>query len=581
MIRILLASERRSDWKLIESFLREVNRRYEVQWAPSYAEAATALGRAECQLCIVDADLGRDRGLELVSALADAGLRAPIIVLSETDDPRYETTAIRSGAAAVLVREDLTAKVLERAVRHALDRARSFDPSGVSGMSYSILSQAELLDRIEFAQVRARRSHAGCAVLAVSYDMATSARATAEHVGAAFHGPLVERIRDCIGPTDSVFRTERHELGVVLELLHDVRSAAEVAGRVLSAMSEPITLQGKEIQLAGQVGIAIFPEHGSQPETLVQLAREAMHSARSGSRSQLRVHGSVRPGAPSAGSRRSELRRALPGADERGELSLHYQPQVDVVDHSLVGAEALMRWTSPELGQVPPAEFVPLAEELGLITGFGAWALREACKQGKIWADAGRPLRVGVNVSAQQFHMQGRKLGDVVRQALDESGLPANLLELEITEGLLLENTNTTRELLAELRREGVLIAVDDFGTGYASLSYVKRFPMDVIKIDREFVRNLPVDAENAAITSSIVALAHCLGIEVIAEGVETEAEEVFLRALGCRIVQGYLHGRPMPAEDFTLWYEGRRASGVDLKRATSTSASRPAAVRR
>lgn len=580
MTRTLLASERRSDWKLVESFLREVSRRYEVQWAPSFAEAGATLGKGEVQVCIVDAELGRDRGLELVAASSSAGLRAPMLVLVNTDDPRFETAALRAGAAGVLVRDDMTARSLERAVRHALDRARSVDPAGTASSTYAILSTNELLERVELAQVRARRNHAGCAVLAVSYDMPTTARATAEHVGAAFHGPLVERIRDCLGPMDSVFRTERHELGIVLETLHDVRSAAEVAGRVLSAMSEPMTLQGKEIQLSGQVGIAIFPEHGSQPETLVQLAREAMHSARAGSRSQLRVHGSVRPGAPSAGNRRSELRRALPGADERGELTLHYQPQVDVVDHALVGAEALMRWTSPELGVVPPSEFVPLAEELGLISSFGAWALREACIQGKAWSDEGRPIRVGVNVSAQQFHMQGRKLGDVVRQALDVSGLPANLLELEITEGLLLENTSTTRELLAELRREGVLIAVDDFGTGYASLSYVKRFPMDVIKIDREFVRNLPVDAENAAITSSIVALAHCLGIEVIAEGVETEAEEVFLRALGCRIVQGYLHGRPMPAEDFTRWYEGRRASGVDLRRATSV-APRSAAERR
>jgi EAL domain-containing protein (putative c-di-GMP-specific phosphodiesterase class I) len=216
--------------------------------------------------------------------------------------------------------------------------------------------------------------------------------------------------------------------------------------------------------------------------------------------------------------------------------------------------EALLRWRSAELGGVPPTEFIPHLEADGGIVLVGEWVLRQACEQSRRWLDRGEPICFSVNVSAQQF--ASSDVEGLVRRVLAEFELPPGLLGLELTEGMLLESSDAVRAALSSLRDLGVKIAVDDFGTGYASLAYLKKFPMSAIKIDREFVRGLPLDAENSAITSSIVGLAHSLAFEVVAEGVETEAEEEFLRSLQCDIVQGFLHARPMLAADLEGWHE-------------------------
>jgi EAL domain-containing protein (putative c-di-GMP-specific phosphodiesterase class I)/GGDEF domain-containing protein/CheY-like chemotaxis protein len=555
MIRILLCAERRSDVAITAGFLRQVSAAYEVEWAHSFADAVARSMTDEHQLLLVDASLGMGRGLELLHQHIEGGSRTPVILLVPPRDPTIEAVALRAGAADVLVRDEIDPRSLERAVRHAIARARMGHPYGWRPGATLVHDLDVACDRVELAIQRARRTKLGSAVLAVSYDMPASARRTAERVGAAFFATLHERIKLCLGLDDDVLRIGDHEFLAVAGGLPGTRAAAECGGKILSALSEPIDVASQQVRLAGQVGVASFPDHGSTAQILVTHAREAMHSARAGERSQLRMHQAPR----SRPDRRGDVRRLVGGAIDRAEVLMHYQPQIHTDDGSLVGVEALMRWTSPELGSVSPAEFIPIIEELGLIEVFGEWALHESCRQGKRWLDAGAPIRVGVNVSAQQFARND--LGATVRGALQASGLPPELLELEITEGLLLENTTDTRRVLQSLRGEGVLVAVDDFGTGYASLSYVKRFPMDVIKIDREFVRNLPLDTENVAITSSIVALAQSLGLGVIAEGVENEAEEEFLRDLRCPVVQGYLHARPMTAEALDEWRAARPES--------------------
>lgn len=270
----------------------------------------------------------------------------------------------------------------------------------------------------------------------------------------------------------------------------------------------------------------------------------------------------IRAGAAASQSRRDELRRALPGAARRGELHLVYQPQVDLRTGSPIGVEALLRWTHPALGSVPPAEFVAIAEDTDQVAEIGRWVLREACEQGARWIEAGRRLRVSVNVSVQELEVS--QLAAQTRNALTASGFPASLLTIEITEGLLLENTSDVRAQLGELRELGVRVSVDDFGTGYASLSYIKHFPMDAVKIDREFVRDLHIDLDNAAITSSIVALGRCLGLEVIAEGVETEGEEEFLRSLECHLVQGYRHARPMSPDELEVYLDAHAETPLE-----------------
>lgn len=258
--------------------------------------------------------------------------------------------------------------------------------------------------------------------------------------------------------------------------------------------------------------------------------------------------------------RRKQLLEALPRAFERGEVILHYQPKVRTSDGALVGAEALMRWTSPEHGVVSPLEFVPLLEETGMVSEAGAWAIAEGARQARRWRDEGLAIRVAVNVSARQF--VNTDLARIVQDSITRESIPASLLELELTESVLLETTEANRRKVSALREIGALVAIDDFGTGFATLSYIKRFPMDVLKIDRTFVRGLPIDNENAAITSAIVALGKSLGIEVVAEGVESEIEYEFLKSLGCPVCQGYLFGTAMSPEELSAWSRERARRG-------------------
>ncbi|MFZ2854413.1 MAG: EAL domain-containing protein [Rhodocyclaceae bacterium] len=248
---------------------------------------------------------------------------------------------------------------------------------------------------------------------------------------------------------------------------------------------------------------------------------------------------------------RADERQALLGrlrrAQERGELLLHYQPQVETGSGRLVGVEALLRWQSPELGMVGPARFIPLAEEAGLIESIGEWVLQTACRQGVAWQQQGLPpMLIAVNLSARQFRQKNLAL--LVRQALRESGLEARWLELEVTEGMLMHDPEQAASILRELSGMGVHIAVDDFGTGYSSLSYLKRFPVTRLKVDQSFVRDIPGDQDDAAIVTAVVSLAHSLRMGVIAEGVETEAQRAFLLGLNCELCQGYLFSRPLPA---------------------------------
>jgi EAL domain-containing protein (putative c-di-GMP-specific phosphodiesterase class I) len=242
----------------------------------------------------------------------------------------------------------------------------------------------------------------------------------------------------------------------------------------------------------------------------------------------------------------NSLRRAL----ERNEFVLHYQPKVDLATNELVGAEALIRWNHPDLGLVHPAQFIPLAEETGLIVPIGAWVLREACRQNRAWQEAGMPLiGVAVNLSAHQFRDEG--LRQTIAEALGTSGLPPAYLELEITESMIMQNAERAIEILQRFRDMGTLVSIDDFGTGYSSLGYLKSFPIDSLKIDRSFVRDVPSDSDDVAITQAIIAMAHSLNLKVIAEGVENDEQLDFLREQGCDQVQGYLMSPPVSALEF------------------------------
>ena len=331
-------------------------------------------------------------------------------------------------------------------------------------------------------------------------------------------------------------------------MLTDIRNAqtaAHVARRILSAISTPFTLASQEVSLTASIGITIYPLDGDDVESLLKNADVAMYEAKNGGRDDFRFYRkSMNEEALRYLTIESKLRKAL----ERNELLIHYQPIVDAQTGSIVGVEALLRWQDSEFGLVRPDEFIGLAEASGLIVPFGKHILRRACEQNVAWQSAGLPpITVSVNVSARQ--LKERSLVQTVQRALDDSGLGPEHLVLEITESVLVESIEATTKVLQRLRSIGVRLSIDDFGTGYSSLSYLKHFAVNHLKIDKSFVQDIASSQTDAAIASGIIAMGHSLGLKVIAEGVETDAQLELLRAAGCDEVQGFLFGRPVPEE--------------------------------
>ncbi len=361
------------------------------------------------------------------------------------------------------------------------------------------------------------------------------------------------RLTDFIARNDtsrdesSISRLGGDEFTVLITGIHSPQDAAKVAERLLSTMSKPFDLSGQEVAAGTSIGIALYPDDAHDAETLLRNADTAMYSAKSAGQ---RTHRFYNQTMNSYGSRRLELEAQLRHALRRRELHLHYQPLRAARTGELVAAEALLRWRCEELGDIGPDEFIPIAEESGLIRSIGAFVLRTACHQAREWELRGnRPIRMCVNLSGKQISEED--LVPTVREALESSGLSSGLLELEITESTIMQNDHITDATLHELADMGVGLALDDFGTGYSSLSYLRRFPLDRVKVDRSFVGEIPGNRDDAALTSAIIAMAQSLRLEVVAEGVETFEQLEFLRAHECDEVQGYLLSRPVCAEEF------------------------------
>lgn len=363
------------------------------------------------------------------------------------------------------------------------------------------------------------------------------------------------RVTGCF-PTNPVARLGGDEFSILLMELKDSPDAAKVANRVLEALSRPFILKGREIRTTASIGIAIYPFDGTDPDTLLRSAEIAMYHAKSRGRNNCQF---FRSSMNSAVSERLDLESKLRKAIRCKEFLLHYQSQLDIRTGRIVGAEALIRWQHPFKGLISPMEFIPLAEETGLIAPIGDWVLRSACEQGRLWQMEGhKDVRVTVNLSSRQFQ-QKKSLVESVRDALDETRLAPPCLELELTERAIMINPDEAAATLQELKDMGLRIAIDDFGTGYSSLSYLKKFPLDVLKIDRSFVKDIPSSRESTSIATAIIAMAHSMDMRVVAEGVETEEQLAFLREHGCDEMQGFLFSPAVSSSELKcLLHEGK-----------------------
>jgi diguanylate cyclase (GGDEF)-like protein len=441
----------------------------------------------------------------------------------------------------------------------AIERARSHERltymvqhDALTGLPNRLL----LTDRLNVAMAQAERSGKRLALMFMDLDRFKNVNDVFGHEG----GDLIlqevaRRLRFAVRASDTVSRQGGDEFLVVLPDIDSDEDAARVAEKLIAAVLEPFELSGTEVAIGVSIGIVCYPDNGREVETLLRNADVAMYAAKDEGRGQYQFYSTeMNARAHERLMLEADLRHAL----EREELFLAYQPQINLASGAVVGLEALMRWQHPQHGLISPAQFIPIAEDCGLITALGAWAMATACHDHTTWIDQGLiDGTMAVNVSALQIRQPD--FVDTVSAILQHSGLAPERLEIEVTESVVMRGVDEVRAKLNALDALGVKLAIDDFGTGYSSLSYLKQFPIYRLKVDQSFTRGLPDDRESAAIAQSIIGLARSLGLDVLAEGIETEAQAALLRSMFCDAGQGYLYARPMPVEDCTAYLQKHR----------------------
>ncbi len=404
-----------------------------------------------------------------------------------------------------------------------------------------------LWDRLGRACARAQRYGDFAAVAFLDLDNFKLVNDSLGHsVGDQLLQAVAARLESSLRAMDTVARMGGDEFVLVLSDHKSARSVSGELGRIVESFSQSFSVDGRDVFVTASVGVALYPQDAKDPESLMKNAELAMYRAKESGRNAYQL---FTPEMQTDVTERLGIEAKLRRALDRGELSLHYQPQVDLRTNRIYGCEALLRWNQPDLGMISPAKFIPLAEETGLIVPIGEWVVRTACLQSKAWQNAGLPaVTVAINISARQF--REKNLLQVVAKILGETGLDPAQIELEVTESVIMQDTQRVIAALQALRDMGLRLSVDDFGTGYSSLSYLKRFPVNRLKIDQSFVREIS-GADSAAVAQVVITLGHSMNLRVIAEGVETPEQLAFLRRHECDEMQGYLFAKPMPADEF------------------------------
>jgi len=456
--------------------------------------------------------------------------------------------------------EDSAAPIHDRAGRitgavivfHDVSAARAMSVQMTHSAQHDLLTSLPnrllLNDRITQAIALARRQNKPTAVIFLDLDRFKYINDSLGHaIGDELLQSVSKRLLANVRASDTVSRQGGDEFVILLSEITHLGDAATSARKILLSLNAPHSIRGQDLRIDGSIGISVYPEDGQDAETLIKNADTAMYHAKESGRNNFQFFkAEMNLKAVERQSLESSLRCAL----EREEFLLHYQPKVNLDTGEITGVEALIRWQQPDRGLLQPAQFVPIAEDCGLIVQIGRWVLREACRQARAWQKAGLPLLpIAVNVSAVEFRDEGFVGG--VRAILSETGLEARYLELELTEGVLMEHAESTAAVLQELKTMGVHLAVDDFGTGYSSLSYLQQFPIDVLKIDQSFVHRITGDPDDSQIVSAIISMGKSLKHLVVAEGIETQEQSAFLQAQHCAEGQGYLFSRPLAAAQF------------------------------
>lgn len=695
-LKVLLIDDDEDDYILTRDLLSEVKgTNYETVWVSKYADALDAICKGDQDVCLIDYRLGEGTGIDLLRKAKAVCCRMPMILLTGQGDKEIDIEATRAGAADYLVKGEIEAPILERAIRYAIAQGRTlqtlresekrfrsvvetatdaiilidnageiiswnrsaettfgFSETEILGKPFSILfplsytqnlkhtggfdpliesgllrpgnraaelkgrrkdgsefpmeislsswesgegtfysgivrditerkslenqlthqalhdpltklaNRALFRDRVEHALDRAVRKRAPLAVMFLDLDNFKSVNDSLGHAaGDELLVSVTERLQSCLRTTDTPARLGGDEFAVLVEDIERTEDAVCVAERIRSLISAPFSISGTEIFVSTSIGIATTATALESPEELLRNADVAMYTAKSNGKNRYSIFKSE--------MRDSLLKRVRLEADMRyginhKEFEVFYQPIVELHSEQIIGMEALVRWNHPKTGLISPADFIPLAEETGLIVPLGQWILEQACMQAAKWQTEfgfGQRLSITVNIAGRQF--QEENLWQTVEAALANSGLPPNSLILEITESTMLLNTETTIKKLTALKNLGIRLAIDDFGTGYSSLSYLQRFPVDILKIDKSFVDKISLSKEGAAVTRAIITMSDTLHLTTIAEGVESPVQQNELKNLGCEMGQGFHFAKPLRSADMSEF----------LRRATTEAA--------
>ena len=565
---VLLVEDSLIDAQLIRRLLRRVTSSYyRVTHVRTLNDAVLSAEDLVPDVILADLNLPDSRGTQTVASLQTSYPDIPLVIVSAWEDEAISLRSVKAGAQDYLVKGHIDGANLHRVIRYAIERKRTelelvrlahFD------QLTSLPNRTLLRERVDHAIARAMRGGSGVATLILDMDRFKEINDMLGHeIGDKLLVEAARRIRASVRDQDTVARLGGDEFAVVLEGVSEAKEVLPVIERIIASLGEVTQIGGRELNSSISIGIAMYPENGNDLSELLRAADLAMYQAKSSGRGRYQFFADAMQ---EEAQSRHALEWALRRAVERNEFELVYQPQLCLRTGTVIGVEALLRWMSPTRGLLTPYHFIAGLEEFGLINQVGEWVLQTACEQIRRWqAMRFAPMRIAVNVSAQQF--EDPMLIDKIRSALKETRLPPELLELELTESCLMSDPAQASALLREIRDVGVRIAIDDFGTGYSSLTYLHEFPLSALKIDKNFVQSVESNDRGGPISKMIIGLGQNLGLEVIAEGVETEVQLEYMREHGCDVAQGYLYARPESPEDLTPWLQAnQRASDTYVR---------------
>ena len=565
---VLLVEDSLIDAQLIRRLLRRVTSSYyRVTHVRTLNDAVLSAEDLVPDVILADLNLPDSRGTQTVASLQTSYPDIPLVIVSAWEDEAISLRSVKAGAQDYLVKGHIDGANLHRVIRYAIERKRTelelvrlahFD------QLTSLPNRTLLRERVDHALARAMRAGSGVATLILDMDRFKEINDMLGHeIGDKLLVEAARRIRANVRDQDTVARLGGDEFAVVLEGVSEAKEVLPVIERIIGSLGELTEIDGHEVSSSISVGIAMYPENGNDLSELLRAADLAMYQAKSSGRGRYQFFADAMQ---EEAQSRHALEWALRRAVERKEFELVYQPQLCLRTGTVIGVEALLRWMSPTRGLLTPYHFIAGLEEFGLINEVGEWVLQTACEQIDKWqAMHFAPMRIAVNVSAQQF--EDPMLIDKIQSALKETNLSPELLELELTESCLMSDPAQASALLREIRDVGVRIAIDDFGTGYSSLTYLHEFPLSALKIDKHFVQSVESNDRGGPISKMIIGLGQNLGLEVIAEGVETEVQLEYMREHGCDVAQGYLYARPESPEDLTPWLQAnQRASDTYVR---------------